>query len=282
MNADRTVLVTGATGNQGGGVARALLADGWRVRAFVRDPGGSAARALADEGAELVRGDWDDVESLRRAVDGVHGVFGVQPLGAAEAELEAEVRWGISLAEIATDAGVEHFVYSSVGGAERRTGIDHFETKAAIERHVLASALPATILRPVFFMNNLLGFVDAGPERVMELPVLADRPMQFIAASDIGRIAAAVFAAPREWIGRQVEIAGDELSFADVARVYERLTGVPTRLVTRPIEDRMFEWFAESGYRADIAALREEFGRLLTFEEFLRRELAGRSGRVPV
>lgn len=273
MTDTKTVLVTGATGNQGGATARALLQRGWEVRALVRDPGATTARELRGLGATLVTGDLNDSPSLRQAMDGVYGVFSVQPLAYEPETLAAEVRQGKAVADIASDAGVEHLVYSSVGGAERRTGIDHFESKAEIEQHVRAIGLPATIVRPVFFMNNLLHYADAQGERVMELPVVPDRPLQMIAATDIGRIAATAFDEPTRFIGEDLEIAGDELSFTQVAEIYQRVTGVPTRLVPLPIEERMFEWFAQDGYRADLSTLGKRFPGLLTFEQFLSRQI---------
>ncbi|MFF5719504.1 NmrA/HSCARG family protein [Streptomyces buecherae] len=269
-----TVLVTGATGNQGGATARALLARGRTVRALVRDPDKPAALALRKLGAELVRGDLNDAGSLRAAMDGVDGVFSVQPLAYEPETLATEVRQGKAVADAARETGVAHLVYSSVGGAERRTGIGHFETKAEIERHILALGLPATILRPVFFMDNLLHYADATGERVLELPVRPDRPMQMIASEDVARFVDAAFTDPDRYLGRQLEIAADELTFTDVAQVYERVTGTPTRLVPLPIEERMFAWFAEEGYRADIPSLRELQPELLTFEAFLRARLA--------
>ncbi|QKW51082.1 NmrA/HSCARG family protein [Streptomyces buecherae] len=269
-----TVLVTGATGNQGGATARALLARGRTVRALVRDPDKPAALALRKWGAELVRGDLNDAGSLRAAMAGVDGVFSVQPLAYEPETLATEVRQGKAVADAARETGVAHLVYSSVGGAERRTGIGHFETKAEIERHILALGLPATILRPVFFMDNLLHYADAQGERVLELPVRPERPMQMIASEDVARFVDAAFTDPDRYLGRQLEIAGDELTFTEVAQVYERVTGTPTRLAPLPIEERMFAWFAEEGYRADIPSLRALRPDMLTFEEFLRARLA--------
>jgi uncharacterized protein YbjT (DUF2867 family) len=177
------------------------------------------------------------------------------------------------VADVALDAGVEHLVYSSVGGAERRTGIEHFESKAAIESYIRALGLPATILRPVFFMDNLLHYADAAGERVMELPVLPDRPMQMIATDDIGRIAAHVIDHRDDYLGAELEIAGDELTFSEVAAIYEKVTGVATRLVALPVEGRMFEWFAETGYQADLAKLRGHFPSLPTFQDWLGGQL---------
>ncbi|MFI6515272.1 NmrA/HSCARG family protein [Spirillospora sp. NPDC050679] len=274
MTDNRTALVTGATGNQGGATARALIERGWTVRALVRTPGSPAAQNLRALGIELVQGDLNDAASLREAMAGAYGVFSVQPLAYEPETLAAEVRQGKAVADAAAASGVRHLVYSSVGGAERGTGIDHFDSKAEIEAHIRALGLPATILRPVFFMDNLLHYADAEGERVMELPVLPDRPMQMIATPDIGRIAAAVLDGPAEFLGAELEIAGDELPFARVAEIYGRVSGVPTRLVPLPIEERMFEWFAEDGYRADLPALHKRFPGLLTFEEFLTRRLA--------
>jgi uncharacterized protein YbjT (DUF2867 family) len=275
------VLVTGATGNQGGAVARHLLLHGWTVRALVRSTDSPAARLLSDQGVELRIGDLDDARSVRDAIAGAHGVFSVQPLAYEPTTLAVEVQRGKAVADEAQRAGVTHLVYSSVGGADRATGIDHFESKAEIERHIVELGLPATILRPAFFMDNLLHYAEATGERVLELPVLADRPMQMIAADDIGRIAADVFDHPIEYIGRGIEIAGDEISFTEVAAIYQRLTGTPTRLAVQPIEERMFEWFAESGYQADIDGLRERFPKLQRFEDFLRGRLESREKPVP-
>ncbi|MET9019470.1 NmrA family NAD(P)-binding protein [Actinopolymorpha sp. NPDC004070] len=148
MPGSRSVLVLGATGNQGGATARALLERDRPVRAYVRDPAKPAARALADLGAELATGDLDDTGALRAAMTGVHGVFSVQPLAVSAEELAAEVRQGTAVADLASQTGVAHLVYSSVGGAERHTGVDHFETKAEVERHIARLGLPATVLRP--------------------------------------------------------------------------------------------------------------------------------------
>ncbi|GAA2069478.1 NmrA/HSCARG family protein [Streptomyces albiaxialis] len=273
MSEAHSILVIGATGNQGGATARQLLSRGWSVRAFVRDPDKLEAQALEKQGATLVQGDLDDEASLHSAMTGVHGVFSVQALAYEPETLAAEVRQGKAVADTAQALGVEHLVYSSVGGAERRTGIGHFESKAEIERHILALDLPATILRPVFFMNNLLHYADAQGERLMALPVKPDKPMQMIAGDDIGFFAAAAFDDPQGYIGRQIELAGDEVTFPAVAEIYERVTGVPTRFEALPIEERMFEWFAEEGYQADIPVLRRLHPALMSLEDFLSRRL---------
>lgn len=269
MTGASTVLVVGATGNQGGATARHLRARGQRVRALVRDLTSPAAVALQEQGATLVRGDMEDPSSLHEAMRDVDGVFSVQGLAETPETLAAEVRQGINVADAVEATGVRHLVYSSVGGAERETGIDHFESKAEIERHILVRGLPATILRPVFFMDNLLVFAEAEGERVMALPIKPDRPMQLIAIDDIGAFAADSFLSPEIFLGRQIELAGDELTFPVIAEIYTQVTRTPTRFEGQPIEGRMMEWFAESGYQADIPALRQLRPHLSTFREFL-------------
>ena len=121
------ILVSGAPGQQGGSVARSLLGRGFGVRALTRDPDKSEARELSDLGAEQVDGDLEDSSSIERVLDGVHGVFSVQQI--MESGVEGEVRQGIQITDAAKAAGVEHYVYSSVGSAHRETGIPHFESK---------------------------------------------------------------------------------------------------------------------------------------------------------
>jgi NADPH:quinone reductase-like Zn-dependent oxidoreductase/nucleoside-diphosphate-sugar epimerase len=267
-----TILVTGATGNQGGAVARELLARGWSVRALVRDP--DSARVPA--GVSAVKGDLNDPDSVRAAMAGVHGVFSVQPFAWTEEELAEEVRQGTTVADAARELHVAHLVYSSVGGAERDTGIGHFTSKYAIEQHIAATGVPATILRPTFFMTNLLYYAAAPDgERVIKLPFLPRQRMQMIAPEDIAYFTAEAFDHPQDYVGRQLEIAGDAPTGDEIADVYERVTDVPTRFEPQPAGgERMYEWFQESGYQADLESLRKEHPGLTTLESFLRSRLA--------
>src|SRR5258707_1882279 len=155
MTSDRTILITGATGNQGGAVAQALQSSGFRLRGLTRKPESERATALARRGVDIVKGDLDDEATLRRALAGAWGVFGVQ--NAAEAGVQREEEQGKRLATLAREAGVEHYVYTSVGSADKRTGVPHFDNKWRIEETVRGLRFPShVILRPVFFMENLV------------------------------------------------------------------------------------------------------------------------------
>jgi len=190
------ILVTGATGQQGGAVARELLARKHTVRAMTRTPDGDAARALARQGAEVVKGDLNDAESLRRALQGAWGVFAVQ--NTWEAGVESEEAQGKRIAELARKAGVQHYVYTSVGSAHRKTGIPHFDNKWRIEETVRGLGFPShVILRPVFFMDNFAQFMTPTTQDgtlVVRIPLPPGIPLQMIAVEDVGAVAAAAVA----------------------------------------------------------------------------------------
>jgi uncharacterized protein YbjT (DUF2867 family) len=146
------ILVTGATGRQGGAVIRHLLARGAQLRALTRDPTTPRARAIAGRGVETVQGDMDDADSLQKAMTGVQGVYSVQDFWTVGAR--REVQQGQNVADAAVAAGIEHLVFSSVGGAERNSRIDHWDSKWEIEQHIRGLGLPATMIRPASFMEN--------------------------------------------------------------------------------------------------------------------------------
>ncbi|GAB4583057.1 NmrA/HSCARG family protein [Nocardia sp. IFM 10818] len=277
-----TILVTGATGGQGGAVARSLLSGGWTVRALVRDPGAPAVRELAALGAQVVPGDLDDPESLRAAAQGCHGVFSVQACDIANPAPEVEVRQGKNVVDACAAAEVAHLVYSSVGAAHRGSGVTHFQTKADIEAYIRARRVPATVLRPVFFMENWLHLLPAAidGERVGSIALDPDTAVQMIALHDIGRIAADVFDHRREFLGERIEIAGDERTVREVAEIFSRIDGVPTRFERQPIEElravsselaAMFGWLENHGYQADLGTLQDRYPGLLSLEAWLTK-----------
>lgn len=277
-NRGRVVLVTGATGKQGGATARHLLDRGYAVRALTRDPSSGSAGELKRLGAEVVQGDLDDRGSVERAVKGVYGVYSVQNFW--ETGFDREVEQGVSLADAAKRAGVEHFVYSSVGSAHRDTGLSHFESKWKIENHIRDIDLPHTIFRPVWFMENWEGFRSWILSGNLALPLSPDANYQQIAVDDIGAFAAHAFDNPDQWLGRAVDLAGDESSIGEVARTFSRVIGRPVEYSQVSWEDYlktagqeyhdMFRWFQDVGYDANIADLRREGPELTSFEGYLR------------
>jgi uncharacterized protein YbjT (DUF2867 family) len=281
------VLVIGATGQQGGAAARALLERGRAVRALVRDESKPAARLLRDAGASLVTGDLDDPESVRSAMRSVSGVFlALTMMTGPRVTLEgvaAEQRRGKEVAGLAREASVGQLVYSSISGAPLHTGIPHVESKARIEQHIRALRLPATILRPVSFMDNFASFnrpVLEDGELVISLALRPQTRLPLVATRDIGVFSAIAFDHRGTYVGRQFEVAGDCLTGPQIAEVFGRVSGLPARFRQMPIEQlrafdaevaRMFEWMdSRAADEPDLAALRAEHPDLMTLETWLQ------------
>jgi uncharacterized protein YbjT (DUF2867 family) len=273
------ILVTGATGKQGGAVLKHLLQQNFPVRALVRNLTAPAAKSLADRGVEIVQGDLDDQESLESAVAGAYGVFSVQAF--YEADFDLEVRQGKLIAQVAKAAGVEHFVYSSVGSADKLTGVPHFDSKAKVEAHIKEIGIPATILRPVFLMENWEMFGrDSILNGTLMQPLNAETKLQQVSVNDVGAFAAMAFANRSEWIDRAVDIAGDEATMAETAAIFSFIIGRPVNYVQLPWEQFqqfsgeeltiMYRWLENVGYSADISARQKEYPTLTTFEQYLQ------------
>src|SRR5712672_2627467 len=267
----RTILITGVTGNQGGAVAQALQGSDFRLHGLTRKPESERAAALARRGVDIVEGDLDDDASLRRALAGAWGVFGVQ--NAAEAGVDREEAQGKRLATLAREAGVEHYVYTSVGSAHKQTGIPHFDNKWRIEETVRSLRFPShVILRPVFFMENLLApFSLQGS--TLALALGPGTKLQMIAVDDIGWFGARAFTDAGALNRREIDLAGDVRTMPEVAEILTDALGRPIAFAQTPIEQvqqyskdtaLMLEWFERVGYSADIAGLEREFGRSLT------------------
>jgi len=277
----QTILVTGATGQQGGAVARHLFKEGWKVRALVRDPNKPAAQALTKQGVELVQGDLYDRVSVDAALKDVYGAYSVQNFWLKDVGYEGEIRQGTLLADATQAAGLRHFVYSSVGAAHRGMGQAHFASKWEIEQHIKKLDLPYTILRPVAFMDNYKWQrpqVLNGTFTGWGLPPA--KTLQLIAVDDIGAFVALAFAHPEQFLGRTLELAGDELTSPQIVETFARVIGRPVQFAQPTLPEgapptaeqiAMFQFFNGKGYDADIPALRSIYPQLQTFEEYLRR-----------
>lgn len=277
------ILVTGATGKQGGVTARRLLAGGWQVRALVRDLTAPAAAALAAAGARLVRGDLDDPASLPPAFDGAAAVFGIPPVafGPAGLETDREAARGRALIDAAAAAGIEQVVFSTI--ASTSAASRGSEGKALIEEYLRDHIALPTVLRPVRFMTNYLGLggigidgISHGVHRHLFPP---HEPMQIIALEDIAEFAALAFADPARFAGRTLELAGDEPTPVEAAAAITEATGIPTRYeqitdaeaaaLGHEIADTKKRWEAGHRWHADIEALRVIHPGLRTLTDWL-------------
>ncbi|MBZ4420487.1 NmrA/HSCARG family protein [Myxococcus sp. RHSTA-1-4] len=277
----RSVLVTGATGQQGGAVARQLLARGHRVTAFVRRADSPAAEELRALGAELAVGNFDDVDSLVQAAQGVDSMYAMAT--PFEGGMEAEIRQGMNQADAARLAGVRHYVYSSVAGADRLTGIPHFDSKHRVELHVRRSGLPFTILGPTFFMENLTSsmFEKGLKAGVLAMGLPPTRGLQMVALDDLAAFAMRVLEEPDRFLGQRIDVASDEVTGQQAAGLLSMVSGhrihyeqLPLDFLRERSEDMaaMFEWLDRVGYHADILTLRHRYPevRWHTFEDWAR------------
>jgi len=274
-------LVTGATGKQGGAVAHRLLERGHKVRALTRKPESPAAKALAAAGAEIVTGSLDDRASVDRAVGGVNAVFAMST--PFEAGPQAETRQGVTVADAAKAAGA-HLVYTSVGSADKHTGIPHFESKYAVEEHIAKIGATATILGPVYFMENAFFSRQQLKEAVYATPLTPGRKLAQIAVADIGAFAVLAIENRDRFVGKRYDLAGDDLSGADIVDILSRVTGkkfsyfqVPIEMIRERMGDdgaKMYEYFERVGYQTNVAGLKREFpeGGWHSFEEWARKQ----------
>ena len=280
-NSKQLILVTGATGNQGGAIARALLLRGFPVRALTRDRQRPKAQALAQLGAEVVQGDLDQPESIQQAFQDVYGVFAVQNFW--ETGAEREIQQGILLADMAKALKVQHFVYSSVGSAHLKTGVLHFDTKGQIEEHIRSLDLPYTILRPVAFNYGwndpiVRNYVLNG---VFSLPLSPNTKLQLMSEEDYGVFVTRALKQPDKWLGRSLDLVSEELTMLQMVEAFQKVIGRSVQYVKMSWEQSlqafgeeytlMFRWFEDVGYSADLNLARQEYSNLTTLEQYLRQ-----------
>jgi uncharacterized protein YbjT (DUF2867 family) len=284
------IVVTGATGLQGGAVTRHLLKDGWHVRALTRNAASKPAQALAMSGAEVVQGDMGEATSLRPIFAGAYGVYSVQNTFISGPE--AEVRQGKTVAEVAKDSGIQHLVYGSAGIGRKGTGIPSWETKLLIEDYMHALSLPLTILRPMAFMELMTEkkfFPAVGTWHVMPRLMGDSRRLPWICVDDLGAITAQVFGAPQQLVGKDLTLASDVQSLAQCRSMYREVMGTPPPQFPMPIWlfqrfglvgrdlTTMWRWLRTGDIDLDTAPTRAIYPEALTVHTWLSRQKAARS-----
>ncbi len=272
MAASETILVTGATGQQGGAVAKSLLRQEKKVRVLTRTR--ARAEGMKKLGAEVAVGDLADKNSLKLALREIKKVFLVTT--PFQAGMAAEVQQGITMVETAKEEGVGHLVYTSVAGADKKTGIPHFETKWQVEQHIRKTGIPATIIRPVFFMDNFysLWFLAPIQKGKLALPLSGNRPLQMISVQNIGEFGAAALIREEEFLGQVINIAGDEMTLNEAMKLLSKSLGRTVQYEQLPEEQAegifghdfavMFRWINKVGFHVDISSLQEKWKIPLT------------------
>jgi uncharacterized protein YbjT (DUF2867 family) len=275
----RRILVTGATGQQGGSLARLLLQKKHKVYALTRgrDAQSSTAQDLVNKGANIVKGDLDDPDSIRHAVKDIESIF---LMGTPfEVGTEGETRRGKLVADIAKENKVEHLVYSSVVNADKNTGIPHFESKYKVEQHIKNLRIPYTIIGPTSFMENLLGARLGLQQGQLALPLSPSTTLQQIAVQNIAEFSALVIESPKRFLGKRIDIASDEVTGEQAAEILSNVLEhkIKYRPIPAPNEDlaRMFEWYEKLGTGIDITSLHQQYPTVnwLSFKDWARSKL---------
>lgn len=268
MTDSLSVLVTGATGNQGGAVTQALLARGHKVRAFTRNPDSPSAKKLSNQGVDVIQGNFDDSGKLINVLQNVDAFY---LMGTPfEAGVDGESKQGIALANAAKAANVGHLVYGSVASAEQNTNIPHFDSKYKVEEHIKTLDIPYTISAPVYFMDNAVApwAIDALKTGKIPAAMPGDRILQQISVKNIGDFVASLITRRSSVFGKRFNIAGDELTGEQSAAILSQAIGKPVQFESFPVSalkqqdadmGAMFEWFDTTGYDVDIKALHSEF-----------------------
>lgn len=237
MTMDTTkILVVGVTGNQGRAVTHHLLQapSEFDVYGLTRDPTTIHARALRDLGVTTVAGDLDDPQSFESVLEGVDAVFSMTHSAVGH---EKEVDHGTALADTAATVGVDHFIFSSINGANHATDIDGFEVKRTIEQHITTLDLPVTILRPTWFMFNLDGHRPDIRDGHLALPLDEGVSLQMLDVDDYGAFVAHVFTESEQYIGQAIEIAGDNHTLEGMAQILSDVVGGTVEPLYVPIDE---------------------------------------------
>jgi len=272
----KKILVSGATGQQGGAVVQTLLHDGHQVIGMTRNVESSKAKRLIEQGVEMLTVDFTDKDSLVKIMKNVDTVFAMTT--PFEAGLEAEIIQGVTMANAAEEARVGHFIFNSVSDADKETGIPHFDSKYKVEKHLATLDLNYTIIAPVYFMENLLmpHVLDAIKNQgVLKMAMPENVPLQQISVEDIGKFIGLAVNEREKMFGKRMNIAGDELNGDDAAKIISELLGKEIRyegispdFLRIQSEDIaiMFDWFIDTGYTADLKW--SKVHGLLSFKEW--------------
>jgi uncharacterized protein YbjT (DUF2867 family) len=280
MQETKTIFVTGATGNQGGAVARNLIRNNFKVKCLTRHPNSVHAHQLEKLDALVVHGDLDKPYTFSQHLKDVDGIFSVQTFVHG---IEKEIRKGTGLADLAKANNIKHFLYSSVAGADLNTGIPHWESKLKIENHLKSTGIPYTIIRPASLFENFLR--PQVKSRLLKgklvSPVGENVIQQFSCADDIGKMSAAIFTNPNEYNGKTITLASEEMNLVQAAEIfsdvlgkeikYEQLPMFITRVVMGKNLYEMFKWVNENNavFIKDFTAYKNDNPGLTSLREWI-------------
>lgn len=270
---NKLIVVVGATGQQGLSVISTIEKQGYRVRALVRNP--ENVKSTFGQSVEIFKGDLSDKASLKLLLDNAHGLFFALPIS------KDSIDYAKVLLDLAKKSNVQHIVYSSVGGAERYTQVDHYNDKKEIENHLRNINIPYTILRPVGYMET---FSSPTPTKIITgllgLYLAGNKRFQLISVQDIGKFVEISFSNPAKYLEKEIEIAGDDLSLNEMFDKINKINNTNhspmwfpkwTKYILPRVMKQMFVFYADDGWCADLPSLRAVHPELLSFDDWLTK-----------
>ena len=280
MTNNKTIFVTGGTGNQGGAVARNLVQQGFTVKVLTRNIESPKSQNLKNLNIELINGDLNNTDTFREHLKDIYGIFSVQSF---ENGVDKEMNQGIALADLGKEINIKHFLYSSVFAANLNTGVPHMDSKFKIENHIRQIGLPFTILRPTsLYENFLIPQVKKGILKgKLVQPINRNTVQQYIASEDIGKAAAKIFQNNDNYLGKTIPLATEQLTMQEVADifskvlkkkiVYKKLPAFITKLFMGNSLFKMFKWMNEKSVFSieDVTLTRKEFPNPLSLQRWI-------------
>ncbi|MBD2430140.1 MULTISPECIES: NmrA/HSCARG family protein [Fischerella] len=279
------VLLIGVTGGTGANLVKGFLEQGVNnLRAITRkiDLSRPSLLKMSNAGVELIEANLDDEDSLSPAFADISAVYCHATTADAAKPDPREVERAKRVAQVAKQANIKHFVYNSAGGADRKSGIPHIEQKYKVEQVLKSTGLPTTMLRACLFMEEFWKQYTRPSilKGVFPFSIQPDKPIHLVTTKDMGRVAAYVIKNPSDYIGQEIELAGDVLTPKQMAAEFSKVQGMTVvhkevapwiflLLLRKDLFD-LIQWYRHQGYQADVERLRAEFpGLLTTFGEFL-------------
>jgi len=275
----KKVLVSGATGNQGGSVVQALLKEGNKVVGITRNIDSPKSQTLISQGVEMVSVDFTNEKELEKIMKEVDTVFSMTT--PFEGGMEHEIEQGKSMVNAAKNAGIQHFIFNSVGDADRSTGIPHFDSKYEVEKHLKSLGINYTIIGPAYFMDNLFFpfILDSLKDGFLKMAMPGNVKLQQISVEDIGKFVAHVVNNHNEFLGKRINISGDEFTGEEAASTLSKVLGREIKYegfspdAMRAQSDdmaTMYQWFIDEGYSANIDDLKDY--NFSTFEQWASKQ----------
>ena len=280
----KTVTVFGGTGTSGGGAVRQFLEAGWNVRAVTRDKTSDKAKATLSLGADLAEADLANRDSIRAAISGSDVVYFSGASLGNRYDIGQAVE-GINVADAAAEEGIGHFIFQSALSQYTGKGVLSLGSKRAIEERIAELGLPATISRPSYFMDNFLTYFPVNKEGdtlsiAMALP--GDKVQGMVSAEDIGKAAVAMASDPDKYIGAEIDLIADSVSFNGMAETISAAAGKPCAAITVPFEAieehwpqglALYKWLSTDTAEYDTGALADLIGSPLSFSQWVEKYL---------